>query len=88
MFTACQQYVGWLVTFPKLVFPCIRSEHRPPRRGGVEMFEALIIVMCFGILYVEIIAILDKLDRIERLHDGARQEVHVGDQAALSHQTR
>jgi hypothetical protein len=84
MFTACQQYVGWLVTFPKLVFPCIRSEHRPLSRGGVKMFEALIIVTCIGILYVEIIEILAKLDDFERLRRGTAQEVHLDHRTASS----
>ena len=52
------------------------------------MFEALIAIMCFGILYVEIIAILDKLDRFERFRNGAKQEMHLNDQTAPSHPTR
>jgi hypothetical protein len=48
------------------------------------MFEALIIVMCFGILYVEIIEILDKLDAFERLRRGTAQEVHLDHRTAPS----
>ena len=51
------------------------------------MFEALIIVMCFGILYVEIIEILDKLDQTEHLWKGTGEEVHLDHRTAPSRQT-
>jgi hypothetical protein len=51
------------------------------------MFEALIIVMCFGILYVEIIEILAKLDEVEDLRTGAMKEVSLDHLTAPSRQT-
>ena len=51
------------------------------------MFEALIIVTCIGILFVEVVEILAKLDEFERLQRETAPEVHLGDRAAPSHQT-
>jgi hypothetical protein len=76
-----------VMAFLNTVTSCIRSEHRPLSRGGVKMFEALIIVTCIGILYVEIIEILAKLDDFERLRRETVPEIRLDDRAAPSHQT-